>query len=192
MLENKDSLVEYRGLRGHQVDYGLAHGFAVVLLLAVALASACVERAAVCGDGRVCPLGSKCSADGSACIHDGCGNGLLDRGEQCDDGNIASGDGCTGRCRVEIAAGGSHTCAIVEPDRLQCWGLGSSRQLGRIHATTIGDNEPGLGQGIHLGGKAKQVVAGDLHSWRLDGRRGGSLLGMATPGLWQQRSYRRR
>ena len=163
MFENKESRVGYRDPRGHQIK----PGFVVVLFLAVTLASACVERAVICGDGRVCPLGSECSADGSACVRDGCGNGVLDRGEQCDDGNIESGDGCTGMCRVEVAAGGSHTCAILEPDRLQCWGLGSSRQLGRIHATTIGDDEPGLGRGIHLGGKAKQVVAGDWHSCAL-------------------------
>ncbi|HVM97902.1 MAG TPA: hypothetical protein VMT89_16020 [Candidatus Acidoferrales bacterium] len=30
-----------------------------------------------------------------------CGNGSLDAGESCDDGNFADGDGCSSRCRVE-------------------------------------------------------------------------------------------
>jgi cysteine-rich repeat protein len=30
-----------------------------------------------------------------------CGNGILDLGEQCDDGNADSGDGCSNRCEVE-------------------------------------------------------------------------------------------
>jgi len=30
----------------------------------------------------------------------GCGNGVLDPGEQCDDGNKQPGDGCTAICQV--------------------------------------------------------------------------------------------
>jgi cysteine-rich repeat protein len=32
---------------------------------------------------------------------DGCGNGALDAGEQCDDGNLANGDCCSSACRIE-------------------------------------------------------------------------------------------
>jgi cysteine-rich repeat protein len=31
----------------------------------------------------------------------GCGNGTLDTGEQCDDGNVSPGDGCEATCRIE-------------------------------------------------------------------------------------------
>ena len=31
----------------------------------------------------------------------GCGNGVLDPGEQCDDGNSINGDGCSSRCTIE-------------------------------------------------------------------------------------------
>ncbi len=31
-----------------------------------------------------------------------CGNGSLEAGEQCDDGNTASGDGCSSTCRIEV------------------------------------------------------------------------------------------
>jgi cysteine-rich repeat protein len=31
-----------------------------------------------------------------------CGDGSLDAGEQCDDGNTANGDGCSSTCRIEV------------------------------------------------------------------------------------------
>ena len=30
-----------------------------------------------------------------------CGNGIIDPGEECDDGNQINGDGCSGMCKVE-------------------------------------------------------------------------------------------
>jgi cysteine-rich repeat protein len=61
---------------------------------------------AACGNHRIdaneaCDGQEHCSAD---CLSDGsCGNGVVDgaRGEQCDDGNLASNDGCSSRCRIE-------------------------------------------------------------------------------------------
>jgi len=35
-----------------------------------------------------------------------CGNGMQEQGEQCDDGNVADGDGCSSRCIVEGPAQG--------------------------------------------------------------------------------------
>jgi cysteine-rich repeat protein len=40
-----------------------------------------------------------------------CGNGVVDTGEQCDDGNTANGDGCDAECRFEISAGGGGCAA---------------------------------------------------------------------------------
>jgi cysteine-rich repeat protein len=34
-------------------------------------------------------------------LEPGCGNGIIEKGEQCDDGNNASGDGCSAKCTVE-------------------------------------------------------------------------------------------
>src|SRR5262249_7975789 len=34
----------------------------------------------------------------------GCGDGTLDAGEQCDDGNAIDGDGCSADCRLECRA----------------------------------------------------------------------------------------
>ena len=37
-----------------------------------------------------------------------CGNGYLDplQGEECDDGGVVAGDGCSGICRLEICGNG--------------------------------------------------------------------------------------
>jgi fibro-slime domain-containing protein len=49
---------------------------------------------------------------GDACINEPtgprCGNGTLDEGELCDDGNSRPGDGCSGLCRKEP----NYTCAV--------------------------------------------------------------------------------
>lgn len=46
-----------------------------------------------------------------------CGNGVLDGGEQCDDGNTTSGDGCSSTCRIEplpaAATCPGHTLALT-------------------------------------------------------------------------------
>jgi cysteine-rich repeat protein len=46
-----------------------------------------------------------------------CGNGALDSGEVCDDGNAANGDGCSQSCRVELAHACTAPVAAVEAVR---------------------------------------------------------------------------
>ncbi|CAN5668813.1 hypothetical protein BH11MYX1_BH11MYX1_57090 [soil metagenome] len=48
--------------------------------------------------------------------HHRCGDGLVDPGEGCDDGNNASGDGCSASCTVEtqVAACGNHVLENAE------------------------------------------------------------------------------
>jgi cysteine-rich repeat protein len=41
-----------------------------------------------------------------------------------------------------LAAGGSHTCAVLPGSKLRCWGLNSHGQLGYAHQENIGDDEP--------------------------------------------------
>ncbi|WP_428263541.1 DUF4215 domain-containing protein [Haliangium sp.] len=78
----------------------------------------CSERCEeeVCGNGRV-DLGEECdqggdNADTGACGSDCrvtvCGDAVVQgaRGEQCDDGNTAVGDGCSDTCRVERCGNG--------------------------------------------------------------------------------------
>ena len=41
--------------------------------------------------------------EATACALALCGDSLVDPGEQCDDGNLFGGDGCSGECRLEPA-----------------------------------------------------------------------------------------
>lgn len=75
------------------------------------------QQGGFCGDGT-CNGGessSSCSAD---CPVSGpvCGNHILESGEQCDDGNIVNGDGCSSTCQDEIpgAVCGNFICEIGE------------------------------------------------------------------------------
>ena len=43
--------------------------------------------------------------------HATCGDGVVDDGEQCDDGNLTAGDGCSPACRFEPTAGGGGCAA---------------------------------------------------------------------------------
>jgi cysteine-rich repeat protein len=51
-------------------------------------------------EGQPCGLGGKCQA-GKCITPPACGNGKLDPGEQCDDGNTKKGDGCGDTCQWE-------------------------------------------------------------------------------------------
>jgi cysteine-rich repeat protein len=60
-----------------------------------------------CGNGRVepgegCDDGNLVDGDGcSATCTDECGDGVVERGEECDDGNLVDGDGCEHLCHWE-------------------------------------------------------------------------------------------
>lgn len=53
------------------------------------------------GGVRPRPAGGRCDM---GAVEIGCGNGLPDPGEQCDDGNAANGDCCSATCQFESAA----------------------------------------------------------------------------------------
>ncbi|MFH2005871.1 MAG: DUF4215 domain-containing protein [bacterium] len=67
----------------------------------------CPEDCCPCGDG-VCDLsvGETCSLCHDDCCPD-CGDGILDSAEQCDDGNLTDGDGCSAAC---VDEDGTPTC----------------------------------------------------------------------------------
>ena len=54
---------------------------------------------------------------GDACEKPGCGNGVLEGTEACDDGNLKSGDGCSAGCKVEVPlAEGAVIFTEIMPD----------------------------------------------------------------------------
>jgi cysteine-rich repeat protein len=62
----------------------------------LALAIACSGSHGATGDDDDDGSGS-----GSGSSSGSCGNGVIDPGEQCDDGNTVSGDGCSSTCQIE-------------------------------------------------------------------------------------------
>ena len=69
---------------------------------------------------------------------------------------------------IGIAAGFVHTCALIEGGDVQCWGLGSSGQLGYGNTNTIGnDEDPDAAGLVAFPGTAIQVVAGTEHTCAL-------------------------
>lgn len=72
-----------------------------------------------------------------------------------------------GRTATAIAAGASHTCAILDTGQVRCWGVNASGQLGTGVPGTIGDNEAvSAGNPVALGpGRtAVAITAGAQHS----------------------------
>lgn len=59
-----------------------------------------------------------------------------------------------------VAAGGDHTCALLDNGEVRCWGNGSLGALGYGNTESIGDDEaPAEAGSVDLGGKATAIVA---------------------------------
>ena len=115
--------------------------------------------------------------DGSVrCWGDGA-NGQLGYGDTQNRGDNAgemgkhlpSVDLGSGRSAKFIAAGGYHTCAILDDDSVKCWGQGQNGQLGYGDtqnrgdgAGEMGDNLPSVDLGS--GRSAKFIAAGESHT----------------------------
>jgi cysteine-rich repeat protein len=85
------------------------------LALCVALL-ACADKPSsiVCASGIVCPAPLQCAAVQPVCISNNCGNGIVDPGEVCDDGNIMDGDGCSHDCLSKEECGNG----VVDPNEV--------------------------------------------------------------------------
>ena len=75
-----------------------------------------------------------------------------------------------GRTALAIAAGSSHTCALLDDGDVRCWGDGAIGQLGYSGTGDIGDNEtPGSAGPVDLGAErtAQAITAGTSHTCAL-------------------------
>jgi alpha-tubulin suppressor-like RCC1 family protein len=82
-------------------------------------------------------------------------------------GSVAAVKLGSGRTAVAIAAGGFHTCAILDNGKVRCWGDGSKGQLGYGNRRDIGDDEtPASVRPVKLGAgrKAVAITAGYRHT----------------------------
>ncbi len=80
------------------------------------------------------------------------------------DGLVAINLG-TGRTAVEISAGGTHTCAILDNGTVKCWGSGASGRLGNNSTASLGDSPTETGDGLPIvdlgaGRTAIKIVTG--------------------------------
>ena len=75
----------------------------------------------------------------------------------------------TGRTAKAISRGGSHTCAILDNDRIKCWGSNGSGQLGLGDTDDRGDDTGEMGDNLPYvdlgtGRTAKAVSTGEGHT----------------------------
>jgi alpha-tubulin suppressor-like RCC1 family protein len=73
-----------------------------------------------------------------------------------------------GRTARAIAAGASHTCALLDNGTVRCWGFGANGQLGYGDKLTVSD--PATAGAVDLGGRAAVAISagGDHTCARLD------------------------
>ena len=124
---------------------------------------------------QTAPMFADCANAFGACVgvcpnlSDGlCGNGTLDAGEQCDDGNTVSGDCCSAGCKFELSGSACTSDGNVCTDDL-CDGKGACQHTANTascddgHFCTVGDTcQNGSCQGTarDCSGAADQCNAG--------------------------------
>jgi len=101
-------------------------------------------------------------ADGAVVCWGGNSSGQLGLGHTNAIGDDELVDGATGIVplgapAVEVVAGDSHTCALMDGGDVICWGEQSSGQLGTGTPDRIGDDEPVVTTPIDLGGRAVDI-----------------------------------
>lgn len=73
-----------------------------------------------------------------------------------------------GHTAVAVAAGGAHTCVILDDGSVRCWGFGSSGQTGQNGTANVGDDAsrpaPGVVVNIGAGRTATAVATGYFHT----------------------------
>ncbi len=120
------------------------------------------------GGGHACVL----LADGSARCWGRNEHGQLGLGHTDDIGDDepagAGGPIALGGAAIQISAGGSHTCALLEGGDVRCWGSGDKGKLGYGSEANIGDDETPEAAGfVALGGPAVQIEAGGANTCAL-------------------------
>ncbi|NOJ93361.1 RTX toxin [Corallococcus coralloides] len=66
---------------------------------------------------------------------------------------------------TKLAAGGNHSCALLDTGLVRCWGQNTYGQLGYNSTQNLGDGEPVASFGyVNLGGPAIRIAVGAEHS----------------------------
>ncbi len=126
-----------------------------------------------CGPDRVTVATTACPGlcVAGACQPAVCGDGKIEGTEECDDGNTVPGDGCEADCKlsqvIALAAGASHTCALLREGLVRCWGDNSAGQLGLGTTANLSGQSPYRNGLVPLGAAAIALTAGDSHTCAL-------------------------
>ena len=103
----------------------------------------------------------------------GLGHNLLSVGELGGMGdNLQPSSLGTGRLAKQVAAGGSHTCALLDDQTVKCWGHNYYGELGQGHQSNLGDGAGEMGDdlppvSVGTGRSARQIAAGEAHTCAL-------------------------
>jgi alpha-tubulin suppressor-like RCC1 family protein len=85
-----------------------------------------------------------------------------------DEHPASAGDVNVGGPVIQLAAGASHTCAVLKTGAVRCWGMGNDGELGYGNTQYIGDDEPPASAGnVNIGGRVIQLTAGSSHTCAL-------------------------
>jgi cysteine-rich repeat protein len=96
-----------------------------------------------------------------------CGNGVLEGGETCDDGNATDFDGCDADCQpstIEALAGGTGFTCISFGGAARCWGTNAHGQLGIDSTEPHGQPAMMLAPITNVGANIEALDCGDDHS----------------------------
>jgi cysteine-rich repeat protein len=115
------------------------------------------------GSGNSCA----CSGSQTACYRDGitscpfipavCGDGNVDfPGEECDDGNNVSGDGCSATCTIEPGGGGGHGDPHFKTWRRHPFDFHGECDLVLLHSSEFAS---GLGLDVHIRTKLRRDMS---------------------------------
>jgi cysteine-rich repeat protein len=106
-----------------------------------------------------------------SCATGFCGDGKVEAGEECDDGNTVAADGCEPDCKaskvIQLTAGLAHTCALLREGNVRCWGANDGGQLGLGNTSDLRVQKPYQNGLVQLGAPAAFIVAGGEHTCAL-------------------------
>lgn len=128
--------------------------------------------------GEQTPEATICTPDDcdSACLTPVCGNGILEPGEDCDDGHVT----CTSACRRvgvrQIELGFGHSCALLWDGEVKCWGGNAAGELG------IGDTRHRGASPSDMGANLPAVDLGTGRTARAISGKGGPTCALLDDG----------